>query len=98
MIKRGKDIITIFCNSLLKRDHLFVLWVQRLIQQTLQFIFQVRSELIWIVIEGRRKLDFKFMRFFEHSPESDAPNEPCKADCFAMSNASLHCPKRMVIV
>jgi hypothetical protein len=41
MIEKGKDMITIFCNSLLKRDHVFVLWVQRLLQETLQLIFQV---------------------------------------------------------
>jgi len=73
MIEKGKDMITIFCKSLLKRDQLFVLWVQRLLQQTLQLIFQVGSELIRIVIEGRRKLFFKFMRFLEHRPESNRP-------------------------
>ena len=52
MIEKGKDMITIFDNSLLKRDHLFVLWVQRLLQETLQLIFQVRSEFIRIVIES----------------------------------------------
>ena len=73
MIKKGKYMITVFDDSLLKRDQFFVLWVQRLIQQTLQFIFQIRSELIRIIIEGGRKLVLKFMCLFEHCPESDRP-------------------------
>jgi len=32
MIEKGKDMITIFGNSLLKSNHFFVLWIQSIIE------------------------------------------------------------------
>gem|GEM_PF-6988983 len=73
MIEKGEDMAAMSDDTLLKRDHLFVLWVQLLTQETLQFFFQIRSEWIRIVILRRSKLFFKSVRFYEHGPEPDRP-------------------------
>ena len=73
MIEKGKDMITILGNSLLKSYQLFVLWIQSLGQQIIQLFFQMRAKLVWIIVIGRSKLFFKFMCLPEHGPESDRP-------------------------
>ena len=73
MIEKGKEMITIFGNSLLKSNQLLVLRLQRFGQQIIQHFTQIGAILIWIIIIGRSKLFFKFMCFLEHRPESDRP-------------------------
>src|SRR5450759_237799 len=73
MIEKGKDMITIPGNSLLKSYQLFVLWIQRFGQQIIQLFFQKRAKMVWVIVIGRSKLLFKFMCLPEHGPESDRP-------------------------
>src|ERR1035437_1111650 len=73
MIEKGKDMITIFCNPLLKSNHLFVLRLQRFGQQIIQLFFQMRAKLIWIIVIDRSKLFFKFLCLPEHDSESYRP-------------------------
>ena len=73
MIEKGKDMIMIFYNSLLKSNHLFVLWLQRFGQQVIQLFFQMSAKLIWIIVIGRSKLIFKFLCLPKHDSKSYRP-------------------------
>ena len=73
MIEKGKDMITISGNSLLKSNHIFMLWIQSLCQQMVQLFFQKIPLMVWITIVSRSKLIFKFMSLSEHYPESNRP-------------------------
>jgi len=43
MIEKGEDMVTIFDDSLLKRDHLFVLWFHRLQYETNPEIHHIKE-------------------------------------------------------
>jgi len=69
MIEEGKDMITILDYSLLKRNQLFVVWLQRLTQQIIQISIQMVSGMIGVIIINRSKLFFKSLHFHQHNPE-----------------------------